>query len=128
MELMLEIAAIGMVGALCTLIVRKHTAEIGLVLALGVGVLIITLVIGSLETIIQMMESLGELAGLSQAVLSPVLKTVGIAMITKLASELCRDTGEGGIASFVELAGMVCATVTTIPLLQAVLDMVVDLL
>lgn len=128
MELMIEIAAIGTVGALCTLMVRKHTAEVGLVLAIGVGVLIVTLVIGAIEEILQLMEYLGELAGLSQAVLSPVLKTVGIAIVTKLAAELCRDTGEGGIASFVELAGMVCATVTTIPLLQAVLDMVVDLL
>ncbi len=128
MELMIEIAAIAVVGALCTLMVRKHTAEVGLVLAIGVGVLIVTLVIGAIEEIFQLMEYLGDLAGLSQAVLSPVLKTVGIAIVTKLAAELCRDTGEGGIASFVELAGMVCATVTTIPLLQAVLDMVVDLL
>ena len=128
MELMIEIAAIAMVGALCTLVVRKHTAEIGLVLALAVGVLIVTLIIGSVEAIVAMMEYLGELAGLSQAIIAPVLKTVGIAMVTKLTAELCRDTGEGGIASFVELAGIICATVVTIPLLEAVLDMVVDLL
>lgn len=124
----MEIAALAVIGALCALVVRKHTAEIGLVLALGVGVLIFSLMVDSIGEIYQLIERLGDLAGLSPAVLSPVIKTVAIAILTRLSAALCRDTGESGIASFVELAGMVCATVVTIPLLEAVLDMVVDLL
>lgn len=128
MEQMIEVVAVAMMGALCTLVVRRQTAEIGLVLALGVGALIITLVLGSVEEILNLIERLSDLAGLSPTVLSPVIKTIGIAIVTRLTVELCKDTGEGGIAAFVEMAGMFCGTVVAIPLLEAVLDMVIALL
>ena len=55
------------------------------------------------------MDELGERAGLSPAVLDPVIKTVGIAILTRISSEVCRDAGESGIAAAVETAGAVLA-------------------
>ena len=67
-------------------------------------------------------------AGLSPAVLAPVVKTSGIAILTRLAAELCRDAGESGIAAFVETAGAACALCAAVPLLETVLTMVTGLL
>ena len=73
-------------------------------------------------------DELGELIGLSPAVLAPVLKTVGIAILTRIAAELCRDAGEGGIAAAAETAGAAAAVLTALPLLRAVLSTITGLL
>ena len=128
MEDMLKIAAIGVAAALCAVVVRKNVRELGLALALAAGAMILAFVLGAVGSVQSFMERLGDLAGLSPAVLEPVMKTVGIALVTKLAAEVCRDAGEGGIASTVEIAGAVLALFVALPLLEAVLDTVTGLL
>ena len=50
-----------------------------------------------LETIRDVMEELADLADISPTVLRPMLQTVGLALVTKLAASLCRDAGEGDV-------------------------------
>ena len=57
-----------------------------------------------------------------------MLQTVGVAIVTKLAGEVCRDAGESGIAGFVELAGGVAAILVALPLLKMVLQLIGGLL
>ena len=67
------------------------------------------------------MDTLADTAGLSPAVLAPVIKTAGIAIVTRIAAEVCRDAKESGVASFVETAGAMLALAVSLPLLEAVL-------
>lgn len=128
MEDMLKVAAVGVAAALCAVVVRKNVRELGLALALAAGAIILAFALGAVGSVRAFMERLGDLAGLSPAVLEPVMKTVGIALVTRLASEVCRDAGEGGIASAVEITGAVLALFVALPLLEAVLDTVTGLL
>lgn len=123
-----KIAAIAVAAALCAVVVKKNAAELALVLALAAGALLLTLSMGALESVKALLDTLADTAGLSPAVLAPVLKTMGIAILTKIACELCRDAGEGGIAAFVETAGAAAALFVAVPLLQSVLSMVTGLL
>lgn len=128
MEDMLKVAAVGVAAALCAVVVRKNVRELGLALALAAGAIILAFALGAVGSVRSFMERLGDLVGLSPAVLEPVMKTVGIALVTRLASEVCRDAGEGGIASAVEITGAVLALFVALPLLEAVLDTVTGLL
>ena len=128
MEDMLRVAALAVAAALCAVVVRKNVREIGIVVALAAGAVILTVSLDAIGSVRALMDRLGELAGLSPAVLAPVLKTVGIAIVTKVAAEVCRDAGEGGIASFVEIAGAALALLTALPLLEAVLNTITGLL
>ncbi len=125
---MLRVAALAVAAALCAVVVRKNVREIGVVVALAAGAVILTLSLDAIGSVRALMDRLGELAGLSPAVLAPVIKTVGIAIVARVASEVCRDAGEGGIASFVEIAGAALALLTALPLLEAVLDTITGLL
>ena len=53
---------------------------------------------------------------------------VGIAILTRVTAEVCRDAGEGGIAAFAETAGAAMALSVAVPLLRAVLETVTGLL
>ena len=128
MESIMQIAAIAVTAALCAAVVKKQAPEIGTVLALMTGVLILLLSYPAIKSIKELMKTLSETAGLAPAILTPVIKTAGIGIITKVAAELCRDAKEGGIASFLETAGAALAMVVCIPLVEAVLSMIGELL
>lgn len=123
-----EIAALAVAAALCVLVVKREAGGAALVLGLAAGAVILGQVLGAAEAVRALMAELGERAGLSPAVLDPVIKTVGIAILTRISSEVCRDAGESGIAAAVETAGAVLALWIALPLLRAVLDTVTSLL
>ena len=125
---MVKIAAIAVAAALCSVVVKKNVAELGMVLALCAGAIILSCSLGALEGVKELMDTLADTAGLSPAVLAPVVKTVGIAVLTRVSAELCRDAKAGGIAAFVETAGAAAALFVSLPLLKTVLSMVTGLL
>ena len=128
MESVVRLAAAAVAAALCAVVVKQHAREVGAVLALAAGALLLGAALGALEDVRALVDELGELIGLSPAVLAPVLKTVGIAILTRIAAELCRDAGEGGIAAAAETAGAAAAVLAALPLLRAVLSTVTGLL
>ena len=128
MESVGRLAAAAVAAALCAVVVKQHAREVGAVLALAAGALLLGAALGAIEEVRALADELGELIGLSPAVLAPVLKTVGIAILTRIAAELCRDAGEGGIAAAAETAGAAAAVLTALPLLRAVLSTITGLL
>ena len=61
----------------------------------------------AVSPIINYIQSLadGALSGVSLSVASVIVKAMCIAFISYMCASVCRECGEGGIASFVELAG-----------------------
>ena len=128
METMLKVGAVAVAAALCAVAVKGTARQLALALSLTGAAVILGLALGALEDVVAMAEDLREMAGLSPAVVAPVLKTVGIAVLTQIASQVCRDAGGGGIAAAAEPAGTALALCAALPLLRAVLDTVGALL
>ena len=128
MEDILKLAAVAVITALCATVVRKTAPEVSMVLVLAAGVLILVTALSTMEDVVAVMNDLSETAGLSPALLSPVLKTAGIAILTHISSAVCRDAKESGLAAFLEVAGSALALLIALPLLQTVLTMITGLL
>ena len=127
MEVMGKVAAAAVTAALCGAVVRRGAPEFGLLLTLAAGVWILTMVMDGLGAAAAMAEQ-ARLAQLDAAVVGPVLKTVALALITRVTAEICRSAGEGGVAAFVETAGAVLALAAALPLMGAVLALLEELL
>lgn len=125
---MLAMAAAGIVAALCAVVVRQRTPEIAVALTAAACLLLLWNTLPLLETIRDVLEELAGLADISPTVLRPMLQTVGLALVTKLAAAVCRDAGEGSVAAFVETAGAAAAVLVALPLLKMVLQLVIELL
>ncbi len=128
MESIIKIAALAVSATLCAVVVKKQTPEIGLVLGILAGALILLSCIDALKSVKALLDTLADTAGLSPAILKPVIKTTGIAIVTKIAAEICRDAKESGIAAAAEIAGAVCALFVCLPLFEMVLSMITNLL
>lgn len=128
METMVRVAAAGITAAVLAVVLRKNTPELALLLGLCAGLWMLTAVAGGLGAVAQLMEELASLAGLSEELLEPVVKTVVLSILTGLTVEVCRSAGEAGVAAFVETAGTVLAIVVALPLIRAVMVLMAEML
>ena len=128
METMLKVGAVAVLGALCAVVVKGTARQLALVLSIAAAAVVLGLALGAVEDVVAMAEELRDMAGLSPAVVAPVLKAVGIAILTQIAAQVCKDAGERGIAAVTETAGSALALCAALPLLRAVLDTVAQLL
>ena len=78
--------------------------------------------------------SVEELAGIFQksnldnSVFKAVLKALGLCYITNFASDTCRDFGQTSLASKVELAGKISIVILTLPLINSILSVALELI
>ena len=128
MDLMVKVAAGAITAAVLGVVLRKNTPELALLLALAAGLWMVALVADGLGAVVALMEELTSLAGLSEELLEPVVKTVALSILTRLTAEVCKSAGEGGVAAFVETAGTVLALVVALPLIRAVVLMMTEML
>ncbi len=123
-----KIAAAAVAAALCAVVVRRQSPEIALVLGVGGCALVVLYCSGALKSVMELADKLAQAGGLSPQVIEPVMKTAGIAIVSRLAADFCKDAQEGGLASAVELAGTALALAAALPLVSMVLDLLVQLL
>lgn len=128
MDTMARLAAGAVTAALLAAVLRKNTPELALLLILAAGVWLLAAVVGGLGAVVALIRELAGMAGVSEALLEPVVKTVALSILTKLTAEVCRSAGESALASFVETAGAVLALVVAIPLVRAVAVLMGELL
>ena len=120
MDEMLRIASICLVGAGLAVLLRKNTPELALVLVIAVVAAVFFSLVGLLGEVFAFFNRLLLLGGLSPQLFAPLIKTVGIALISRSGAEVCRDAGAGAIAYMLETAGAVGAILVAIPLFETV--------
>lgn len=128
MEAMVKLAAVGVIAAVLSAVLKKNTPELALLLVLAAGLWMLALAASGLGAAVELMGELAGWAGLSEALLEPVVKVVALSVLTKLTAEICRAAGEGGAAAFVETAGSMLALLSALPLVRAVALLMEELL
>ena len=127
MTILLKAAAIAIAGAIITLLLKRSAPELGLSMSIAVSLLCAALAMELLSGLGEILALVQTQTGLSPAVTAPVLKCVGIGVVTRLSADMCKDAGQSAIASAVELCGACCALVTALPLIQSLLRMISEI-
>ena len=123
MELIVKVTAVCLLGALLAALLKKSNPELALLLAVAACVIVLAVVIKGLDEIFAFLDEIVTWGGLSADIFSPLWKTVGIALVTRVGTELCKDAGENAMASLVEMTGAFGAVLVAIPLFQAAWEM-----
>lgn len=124
MTILMKAAVTGIAGAIIALLLKRSAPELGLALSLAVSLLCAVLSMELVSGLGDILELVREQTGLSPAVTGPVLKCVGVGIVTRIAADICKDAGQSAAASAVELCGAACALVTALPLIRSLLEAV----
>ena len=125
---LLALAVCGILLSVSLIDAETQTIPDRLNLALAVCGAVLLLLAEPLQEIRDFFTQLSDWGGLPVELFAPLVKTVGIALVSRTGSDLCRDAGESALASVVETAGTLCALLAALPLLRAVLDMLLELM
>ena len=121
MELVLKAAALALTAALMGIVLRRTNPELTLLLSICTVALIMGAALGFAKSFTELAQTVQRIFGVSETLIKPVIKCVAVAIITKMTSDLCKDSSQAAAASAVELAGTVCALCIIMPLLMSML-------
>ena len=108
--------------------VRAYKPELALPVSIAAGLTILAAVLGSVTGIRSFIEGSVSGYGLDHEYVKIILKVLGIAYLAQFAAQLCRDSGEGAVASKVEFAGRILIITASLPAVSAVLELVGSLM
>lgn len=127
MTTVFQLGACAVVGAVCYVTLRRQSGEIAVLLGIAVCVVLVLGIGRGAEALLLLLQRLAQLAQLENALLEPLLKTVGIALVTGISAQVCRDAGAGSIGMVTELCGGFCALYAALPLVEVVVELIQEI-
>ena len=124
MELLLKTSATAIFAVIAGLLIKKSNPELSLLLSICTVVLILLAAIGVSDGLRTFRQTLKQIYGASEIYVSAIVKCLGIALITKIGSDLCKDASQSAIASALEISGTVCALTVLMPILMNLLNVI----
>ena len=122
------IVGAGLTAAAAAALLRRFGGEFGLFVSLAASIMIILAVVTSISPLIELVDELSEETGTASEYIMILMKALAVCIVTRLASECCRDSGEGAIAAKVEFAGKAAVLLIAVPLFRTILDIVRSLI
>lgn len=124
----IKIVGLAIVAVVLIVIIRQQRPELAVQLSIVVGAVIFTMMLGKINSVISLMQELARRSNVSMLYMGTILKIVGVAYIAEFGAQICRDAGEGAVASKIEFAAKVIVIVLAIPVIAAVFDFLFKLL
>lgn len=122
------IAGLSIAVAAVILVLKELKPEFTILVSTAFGIIVISSLYTPVKEIILSVYSVAEKSGIDKNIISPIIKIVGISLITEFASSICTDAGQEGIALKVENASKITILSIAVPIITQVLDIILSLL
>ncbi len=116
----IRICLLAVTGVTAITLIRKWSADFLPLIRLCIAILIATILLTLSSPIVTYLKNLTEATGIAPYA-EFLFKALGIAVLTQCCAELCRESGESGAATGVELAGKVEILLVSLPLINELL-------
>lgn len=122
-----KICALGILCVFISIVLKETKSTIGLTVKIACCIFVFG---SSLYTLMPVFDfARSSLADGALSVYFPIVfKSLGVAYITALAADICRDCGENALASNIELAGKAQMIVISMPAVKEILILAGDII
>ena len=128
MESIIKIIGISLISVIIALIIKQYRPELAIYVSIITGCIILYMIIDKLGDIIELLKNISSKAGVNSQFLGILLKMTGVAILAEFAINICRDAGEGAIASKVEIGSKIIIISMSIPIISNLLNIIVELI
>ena len=125
---MVKIAVLGLVTIFLTMIAGSVKREYGIAVMIGAALLLGVYSISSIEMVVTRIREFESAIGLEKEYLDILLRMLGIAYLTQFVVSLCRDAGNGAVAGQISIVGKISMMLVSLPVLEALLKTLGDML
>ena len=124
----MQMIGVALISTMLCLVIKKDRPEIAMFIGILTGVVILVSVILKLSFVIDSINSLAAKANIPDVYITLIIKLIGIAYLMEFAIQLCKDCGEGSIASKLEFGGKIIVMTMSFPILLSIVEMVLNII
>ncbi len=124
----LQIVAVGIIGAIISIMLKQYKSEYAIISALATSAIILFSTFGMLDDILSNVYEIATTYNISTKYIGTVIKIIAISYICQFSAEICRDSGQGAIASKIEFCAKILILLYSLPIAEALLSLVVSIL
>lgn len=128
MDEVIKVIGVGLISLIIIIIIKQYKPEFAIYISIIAGVIILFVIMDKLEGIINLLKNISMKSGINTVFLELLLKITGIAFLAEFAINLCKDSGEGAIASKIEIGSKVIIVSMSIPIISSLLEVITKLL
>ncbi len=122
-----SVAAFAIICVICVMIAKSFKSELHFAIRLCASVLIAGAAVAMLSPLLKYINELANQT-LVGDLFSLLLKALGITLLCKICGDICRDCGEGAIASGVETIGKIEILILCVPLIERIFTSAFEIL
>ena len=122
----IQVVGFAIVAAIFIILIRQSRPDIGQLLSIAVGVIIVVYLLGYLKMVINLITEIALEANVSPLFLRTLLRVIGVAYLAEFGAQVCRDAGEGNIAAKIEFAGKIIILIMAIPILVSIMEGIIN--
>ena len=121
---MVKIAVFAIASLFLSLLAGSMKREYGFLTAVCSCFLIFSYGMGKISLMVDEIHSFESMVGLDEIYIRILLKMAGIAYLSQFATALCRDAGQGAMASQIAFAGKASMLIVSFPILRTLVETV----
>ena len=122
----IQLIGIATAGAVVSVLLKNYRPEFAVCTAILTGVILLINIIGLLGNVISVIGKIVDAGGLDAKYFMIIMKITGISYITEIASQLCKDSGQGAVAVKIELVGKLFILMYSMPVILGFLEVCAD--
>lgn len=123
----IQICMLAIAGITVITVIKKWNSDFLPLLRVALTVLLTAVALSRIAPLMAYLKQLTELSGVTESA-EFLFKALGLAWLTQCCADVCRESGEGGAANGVELAGKLEILLLSLPLLNKLMEVVGQLL
>lgn len=126
--IIIQIVGLALLSAILIIVIKQVKPELAFLLSIAAGLVILILIMRQVEAVIELINQLARQARIDMIYFNTIIKIIGIAYIGEFGAELTRDSGEGTLASKIELATKIIIMVIAIPIMLSLIETILRLI
>lgn len=124
----MKLVGIAIISTILCMVIKKDRPEMAMFIGVLTGIMILLSVTYKLNFIIDSINDLAHKANIPTMYISLIIKLIGIAYLMEFAIQICKDCGEGNIASKLEFGGKIIVMTMSFPILVSIIDMILNII
>ena len=128
MDIFLKIIAGILITVILYQVLAKNAKDTATLLSLIVCCMIASVAVGFLTPVIEFLQRLQNIGNLDADLVQIILRSVGIALLSQIVTQICADAGNGALGKALQILSATIILWIALPLFTILIDLIEDIL
>ncbi len=126
--MIIKIISISLITVVISSIIKQYRSDISLLINICGAVLVVLLSLDGIGEIIDGIINISDTVKVSQTIINPLIKVLGIGYITEFSADIADDAGNKSISSKIIFGGKIAICAVALPIIIDMLNAILSLL